>query len=127
MSTLTAHSMKSAEIRSRIEPDLKEGATRVLADCGLNLSDAIRLFLRQVVINNGLPFEIKVPNATTRAAMEEARSKTSLALTLLMNCMMTLKKQPNAKRANPPRNFTRTKELSYLFVLAHTQNFLSNR
>lgn len=74
MSTLTAHSMKSAEIRSRIEPDLKEGATRVLADCGLNLSDAIRLFLRQVVVNNGLPFEIKVPNATTRAAMEEARS-----------------------------------------------------
>lgn len=73
MSTLIAHSMKSAEIRSRIEPDLKEGATRILADCGLNLSDAIRLFLRQVVINNGLPFEVKIPNATTRAAMEEAR------------------------------------------------------
>jgi DNA-damage-inducible protein J len=66
--------MKSAEIRSRIEPDLKEGATRVLADCGLNLSDAIRLFLRQVVVNNGLPFEVKMPNATTRAAMEEVRS-----------------------------------------------------
>lgn len=74
MNTLTAHSMKSAEIRSRIEPDLKEGATRVLADCGLNLSDAIRLFLRQVVVNNGLPFEVKIPNAATRAAMEEARS-----------------------------------------------------
>ena len=74
MTTLTAHSMKSAEIRSRIEPDLKEGATRVLASCGLNLSDAIRLFLRQVVINNGLPFEVKIPNVTTRAAMEEARS-----------------------------------------------------
>lgn len=44
-----------------------------MADCGLNLSDAIRLFLRQVVVNNGLPFEVKVPNATTRAAMEEAR------------------------------------------------------
>ena len=74
MSTLTAHSMKSAEIRSRIEPDLKEEATRVLADCGLNLSDAIRLFLRQVIVNNGLPFEVKIPNAATRAAMEEARS-----------------------------------------------------
>jgi DNA-damage-inducible protein J len=74
MITLTSHSMKSAEIRSRIEPELKEGATRVLADCGLNLSDAIRLFLRQVVINNGLPFEIKIPNAITRAAMEEAAS-----------------------------------------------------
>ena len=74
MTIPTAHSMKSAEIRSRIEPDLKEGATRVLADCGLNLSDAIRLFLRQVVVNNGLPFEVKTPNATTRAAMEEARN-----------------------------------------------------
>ena len=74
MSILTVHSMKSAEIRSRIEPGLKESAIRVLADCGLNLSDAIRLFLRQVIVNNGLPFEIKVPNATTRAAMEEARS-----------------------------------------------------
>jgi DNA-damage-inducible protein J len=74
MSILTARSMKSAEIRSRIEPDLKEGATRVLADCGLNISDAIRLFLRQVVVNNGLPFEVKVPNAATRAAMEEAIS-----------------------------------------------------
>jgi DNA-damage-inducible protein J len=75
MTTATAQSMKSAEIRSRIEPDLKEGASRVLAECGLNLSDAIRLFLRQVVVNNGLPFEVKVPNAITRAAMEEARGK----------------------------------------------------
>lgn len=65
---------KPAEIRSRIEPDLKEEATRILAACGLNVSDAIRLFLRQVVINNGLPFPVKAPNATTQAAMEEARS-----------------------------------------------------
>ena len=75
MTAATAQSMKSAEIRSRIEPDLKEGASRVLAECGLNLSDAIRLFLRQVVVKNGLPFEVKVPNATTRAAMDEARGK----------------------------------------------------
>jgi DNA-damage-inducible protein J len=63
---------KSAEIRSRIEPDLKENATRVLAACGLNVSDAVRLFLRQVVAQNGLPFEVKAPNAATRAAMREA-------------------------------------------------------
>lgn len=64
--------LKVAEIRSRIEPDLKKEATRVLASCGLNVSDAIRLFLRQVVAQNGLPFEVKMPNATTRAAMAEA-------------------------------------------------------
>jgi DNA-damage-inducible protein J len=66
--------LKVAEIRSRIEPDLKENATRVLASCGLNVSDAVRLFLRQVVAQNGLPFEVKAPNAVTRAAMEEADS-----------------------------------------------------
>jgi DNA-damage-inducible protein J len=54
--------------------NLKENATRVLASCGLNISDAVRLFLRQVVAQNGLPFEVKAPNAVTRAAMEEADS-----------------------------------------------------
>ena len=65
--------MFSTEIRSRIEPDLKEHAQRVLDACGLNFSDAIRLFLRQVVTEQGLPFEVRVPNATTRTAMTEAR------------------------------------------------------
>jgi hypothetical protein len=43
----TSPHLKIAEIRSRIEPDLKENATRILASCGLNVSDAVRLFLRQ--------------------------------------------------------------------------------
>jgi DNA-damage-inducible protein J len=66
--------LKTTDVRSRIEPEIKERATEVLASCGLNLSDAIRLFLRQVVAQEGLPFEVKVPNATTRAAMQEARA-----------------------------------------------------
>jgi DNA-damage-inducible protein J len=74
MSTTLSSQLKIAEIRSRIEPDLKENATRILASCGLNLSDAVRLFLRQVVAQNGLPFEVKSPNAITRAAIEEADS-----------------------------------------------------
>lgn len=66
--------MLTSEIRSRIEPELKEEAQDVLNRFGLNLSDAIRLFLRQVVAANGLPFDIReVPNAQTRAAMLEAR------------------------------------------------------
>jgi DNA-damage-inducible protein J len=74
MPTTLTPPLKAAEIRSRIEPELKENATRVLASCGLNVSDAVRLFLRQVVAQNGLPFEVKAPNALTRAAMEEADS-----------------------------------------------------
>lgn len=74
MSTPISPPLKIVEIRSRIDPDLKENATRVLAACGLNVSDAVRLFLHQVVTQNGLPFAVKAPNATTRAAMEEADS-----------------------------------------------------
>lgn len=66
--------LKTTDVRSRIEPEIKDRATEVLASCGLNLSDAIRLFLRQVVVQEGLPFEVKVPNAKTRAAMQEARA-----------------------------------------------------
>ena len=71
------HSLKTTEVRSRIEPEVKKNATKVLADCGLDLSGAIRLFLRQVVAQQGLPFEVRVPNATTIAAMEEARTITA--------------------------------------------------
>ena len=72
MSSTHTSTLKVAEIRSRIEPDLKENATRILASCGLNVSDAIRLFLYQVVAQNGLPFAVKAPNPITRAAMQEA-------------------------------------------------------
>jgi len=66
--------MLTTEIRSRIEPELKDEAQAVLDRVGLNISDAIRLFLRQVVAARGLPFEVRdVPNATTQAAMLEAR------------------------------------------------------
>ena len=65
---------KSAEIRSRIEPDLKKQSTEVLAELGLDLSGAIRLFLRQVVEVGGLPFEVRKPKPTTVAAMTEART-----------------------------------------------------
>ena len=71
MPTTLTSPLKVSEIRSRIEPDLKQDATRILASCGLNVSDAIRLFLQQVVVQNGLPFEIKAPNTVTRAAIEE--------------------------------------------------------
>ena len=66
--------MLTTEIRSRIEPELKEEAQDVLGRVGLNISDAIRLFLRQVVAAKGLPFEVRhTPNAATQAAILEAR------------------------------------------------------
>lgn len=63
---------KTTDVRARIEPELKEDAARVLADNGLTISDAVRLFLRQVVLTRGLPFDVRVPNETTLRALRES-------------------------------------------------------
>jgi len=66
--------MLTSEIRSRIEPGLKQEAQDVLSRVGLNISDAIRLFLVKVVAEKGLPFDLReTPSAPTRAAIVEAR------------------------------------------------------
>jgi DNA-damage-inducible protein J len=64
--------LKSTDVRCRIEEDLKERATAVLSACGLSISDAMRLFLRQVVETRGLPFEVKLPSEKTARALAEA-------------------------------------------------------
>ena len=51
--------MKNAVVRARIDSKLKANAVRVLAACGLEPSDAIRLFLQQVVAHQGIPFDIR--------------------------------------------------------------------
>jgi len=58
-------------VRARIDGQVKEKAAKVLADMGLSVSDAIRLLLVRVATEKALPFEIKVPNAETGAAMAE--------------------------------------------------------
>jgi len=50
--------MRDAIVRARIEAELKQEAIAVLKANGLDLSDGIRLFLRQVVRSNGLPFSV---------------------------------------------------------------------
>ncbi len=62
-------------VRSRISHELKRDSEAVLNALGLSLSDGIRLFLKQVVTHQAIPFEIKTPNAATLAAMREAESR----------------------------------------------------
>ena len=59
-------------VRARIDADLKRNATAALAGMGLTVSDAIRLMLVRVADDKALPFEVRTPNATTRAAIEAA-------------------------------------------------------
>ncbi len=58
-------------VRSRIDTATKERVAAALAAMGLTISDAIRLLLLLVAEEKRLPFEVKVPNAMSRQAMQE--------------------------------------------------------
>ncbi len=68
-------------VHVRIDRRIKAQATKTLASMGLSVSDAVRVLLTRVAAEKALPFEVKVPNAKTVAAMREARAR-SLAKTL---------------------------------------------
>lgn len=64
----------NAFVRARIDERLKDEAAAVLAEMGLTVSDVVRMTLTRVAKDKALPFELKVPNAETRAAIEESRA-----------------------------------------------------
>jgi DNA-damage-inducible protein J len=72
--TKQAGRAKTGMIRARIDPELKARAEAVLGTLGLNASDAIRLFYTQVTLSDGLPFDVRIPNAETRKAIRDARA-----------------------------------------------------
>ena len=52
---------KSANLYVRIEPELKEQAENILAALGIPVSNAITMFYKQIILHNGLPFDVKLP------------------------------------------------------------------
>jgi DNA-damage-inducible protein J len=58
-------------VRARIDSNTKKRAAEALEAMGLSISDAIRLLMMRVADERRLPFDVKVPNATTRKAMAE--------------------------------------------------------
>jgi DNA-damage-inducible protein J len=64
----------STMLHVRVDEETKAQASEALAAMGLSVSDAVRILLKRVVNDQAFPLELKVPNAPTRAAMEEARA-----------------------------------------------------
>lgn len=62
---------KSAMIRARVDPALKDEVEDLFEQLGLSATEAITLFYRQVRLNRGLPFEVRVPNEVTRQTFAE--------------------------------------------------------
>jgi len=57
---------KSAMIRARVDPNLKDEVENVFGQLGLSATQAITLFYQQVKLNRGLPFDVRIPNAVTQ-------------------------------------------------------------
>jgi DNA-damage-inducible protein J len=64
----------SATIQTRIDPNIKQQAKRILDTLGISMSEAIGVYLRQIVLHKGIPFELKIPNEATVQAVEQLES-----------------------------------------------------
>lgn len=74
---------KTDTLHIRVEPIVKKRAEETLNDLGLSITDAINVFLNQVILNEGIPFEIKKPklNKETIKAIEDTKNGKNLSKT----------------------------------------------
>ena len=69
----TMGTTKTATARALLDPEVKKQAEAILEELGLSVSKSFELFYRQVIAQQGLPFELRVPNEKTMKAIENSR------------------------------------------------------
>jgi len=77
-------------VRARIDTHTKERAAIALEAMGLTISDAIRLLMLRIVDEDRLPFDVKVPNATTKKAIAELEAGKGKTFTSVDDLMADL-------------------------------------
>lgn len=63
---------KSATVVARINPTIKKKVSLIFEHLGITTSEAVNLFYNQVLLNNGLPFEVKIPNESTLKVFKDS-------------------------------------------------------
>jgi DNA-damage-inducible protein J len=69
---------KTATIRARIEPDLKNEVETILSQLGLTASETIHLLYRQIRLRQALPFEVAIPNELTSKVLRASHAGKNL-------------------------------------------------
>ena len=64
---------KTATIRTRIEPGLKQEVEGILAELGLTASETVHLLYRQIKLQRGLPFDMRLPNPLTVRTLNDSK------------------------------------------------------
>ena len=65
---------KTATIQTRVDPVVKNNAQKILKKLNISMSEAISMYLSQITLHNGIPFEIKIPNEVTAKALKDAEN-----------------------------------------------------
>ena len=73
MTSANERERKSATVRARIEPSLKEAAERILDGIGLDPTTVVTALYRQIVARNGMPFEFELTEGRTRKSVQAAK------------------------------------------------------
>lgn len=70
---------KTSTVRARLEPKLKKETELIFEKLGINTTEAIRIFFKQVKLQRGLPFEMKIPNEITGEAILDAKTRKNVS------------------------------------------------
>ena len=68
------HMAKTATIQTRVDPEIKRNAQKILSMLNISMSEAISLYLTQITLNKGIPFEIKIPNKLTAKTLKDCKN-----------------------------------------------------
>ena len=69
---------KSETIQARINPEIKKEAQRILTQLHITMSEAIAIYLTQITLHKGIPFEIKIPNEVTAKTLKDSETGKNL-------------------------------------------------
>ncbi|WYD81833.1 MAG: type II toxin-antitoxin system RelB/DinJ family antitoxin [Candidatus Electrothrix gigas] len=69
---------KTATIQARINPQVKKDAQKILNQLHITMSEAIALYLTQITLHKGIPFEIKIPNEITEKTLRDSEAGKNL-------------------------------------------------
>ena len=65
---------KTATIQTRVDPVIKNNAQIILRKLNISMSEAISMYLSQITLHKGIPFEIKIPNEVTAKTLRDAEN-----------------------------------------------------
>ena len=80
----------------KLDVEIKNRAKEIFKELGITMGEAVNIFLSQVTLHKGIPFEVKIPNEVTKKAIEEARKGINMESTSIEEMIVERENMKNA-------------------------------